>query len=91
MYKRPLTYTHTFPAPQSLNLARGLTAIISCLCLPGAIINIRKGKQMQPFPLTYLRVCTGLMENQHADFRSILVPCLGDEVKSGDPAWERDI
>lgn len=46
---------------------------------------------MQPFPLTYLRVCTGLMENQHADLRSIPVPCLGDEVKSGDPAWERDI
>lgn len=91
MYERPLTYTHTFPAPQSLNLARGLTASISCLCLPGAIINIRKGKQMQPFPLTYLRVCTGLMEDQHADLRSIPVPCLGDEVKSGDTAWERDI
>lgn len=45
-----------FLSPQALNLARGLTPI-SCLCVPGAIINIRKGKQMETLSLHLWGVC----------------------------------
>lgn len=49
-----------FLTPQPLNLARGL-ATISCLCVPGAIINIRKGKQMETLSLHLLGVCSHIV------------------------------
>lgn len=76
---------------QPLNWARALTTSISYLCVPGAIINIRKGRQMEPSCLTCWRAYTELMKNQRVDLYSILAQCLRGEVKSWDPPWERYI
>lgn len=46
-----------FRMPQPLNLARGL-ATISCLCVSGTIINIRKGKQMETLFFHLSGVCS---------------------------------
>ena len=84
MYKSPTTTPHNFPVPD-LTLARAWTTSISCLYPPGAVITIRKGKQLQPFPLVYLR--EGMLRADGESTCGLRHTCLasGEEVKSGDP------